>query len=179
MATIPVMATIAAGAKTLASWGNSVRDAINFLLGPPTAMCTNTAGTSLTTGTMTLIPMATENFDNDTMHDPTTNNSRMVFKTAGFYLVVCKLGFSANATGRRICAVRLNAAGSSSGGTFVVDAVTAPAPVGNTTTEVSFCQSFAANDYIEVFGQQDSGGNLALATGSTVYNSIFARFLAQ
>jgi hypothetical protein len=150
---------------TAAEWNLEVRDAVNFLLNPPQASANHTAGTSLTTSTWTLVSLGAEQFDTDVMHDIVTNNSRMIAKTAGKYLITAKTTYAINATGIRRISVEKNGAGVQGAGTQIeinsknaLAGMTAPVMV---TTQVVM----AANDYLEVFAWQSSGGNLALSTG--------------
>jgi len=93
--------------------------------------------------------------DTDTIHDPVTNNSRMVIKLAGKYLVYGDSDFATNATGFRQVRIFQN-------GTSVLSA--GPTVLGNATiasATFSFVlASLAAGDFVEVQGWQNSGGNL-------------------
>lgn len=177
MATVPVEDTIAVGAKIAATWGNSdVRDAINFLLSPPRVSVTNVAAHSHTSGTSLLLTWDTEAYDTDTMHSTATNTSRLIATTAGTYAVTARIAFASNATGIRYIDVRKNAAGNVASGTRVAfDANTAVASSTVTVVNVACDVVMAANDYLEVFGFQNSGGALSddVSAGQTFFQMRF------
>lgn len=165
---IPSLSTVAVGAKVLASWANSVRDAINFLLDQPAAFAYQTTGVVVATGTATetLMTFDTESWDNDVMHDNATNPSRVVAKTSGKYLVSMQVAFPANATGVRYAILRKNAAGASGGGTAIAFARDQSASAtGASYVSKTLEVNMAANDYLELFAIQTSGGNLTTVTG--------------
>lgn len=170
MATVPTPDTAAVGGRIKAGvWNDDVRDAVNFLLNPPTCrVYQGSAGTTLATATATLLPFDTESWDTDASHSTSTNPSRLTAVTAGKYLVVAQVSYAANATGQRYVTLRKNSAGSGTGGTLV-DRVSVDA-VGSGSTSV-FCVTevwlSTAGDYLEVFGEQSSGGNLATNTGAS------------
>lgn len=179
MATIPSEDTIAVGGKIQASWANAdIRDAINFLAsGMPRVSVSNSAAHSHTSGTSLLLTWDTEAYDTDTMHSTVTNTSRLVATTAGTYQVTARQAFAANATGIRSLDVRKNAAGSSSGGTRIgYDSQT---PVTGAVTSVAvICDVvLAANDYLEAFGFQTSGG--ALSDDATAGLTFFQMRMVQ
>lgn len=173
MATVPSEDTLAVGGKITATWANSdIRDAINFLAsGMPRVSVSNSAAHSHTSGTSLLLTWDTEAYDNDTMHSTSTNTSRLVATTAGTYQVTARAAFASNATGIRSLDVRKNAAGAAAGGTRIgYDSQT---PVTGAVTSVAvICDVvLAANDYIEAFGFQSSGGALStdVSAGLTVF----------
>ncbi len=61
----------------------------------------NDANQALAYDTLTLLSWNSEDWDTDTIHDPSTNPSRLTCKTAGKYAVAAGLGWSSNNTGRR------------------------------------------------------------------------------
>jgi hypothetical protein len=167
LGTVPTPPTQSAGAVITAANLNTLRDCINFLEAPPRCRADHTTTITLTTSTYTLIPLQTETFDivqggDSPSHDNTTNNSRIVFRTAGKYRVTGQLRFAANATGTRIARIRLNAAGVAANGTSVIDSVQTNTGAANAAAVPVPPIEIAVNasDYIEMFGWQDSGGNL-------------------
>jgi hypothetical protein len=66
----------------------------------PYARAYNSVTQAIPGGTNTAIGFNSERSDNDTMHDPTTNNTRMVAKTAGVYAISAHIGLSAPAYNR-------------------------------------------------------------------------------
>lgn len=169
MATIPSEDTLAVGGKIQASWANAdIRDAINFLLDQPHAFAYQATGVSIPTGTATetLMTFDAESWDNDVMHDNVTNPSRVIAKTAGLYAVNFQVVFPANATGVRYVILRKNAAGASGGGTAIAFARDQSASgTGASYVSKSLDVQLSANDYLEVFDIQTSGGALTSVTG--------------
>lgn len=170
MGTVPSESTAAVGGRIKASvWNTDVRDAVNFLLNPPTCrVYQGTTGTTLATATATLIPFDTESWDTDGCHSTSSNTSRLTAVTAGKYLVIAQISYAANATGQRYVTLRKNSAGSSSGGTLV-DSLSCDAAASGSTSVFLVTEVWlsTAGDYLEVFGQQSSGGNLATNTGAS------------
>jgi hypothetical protein len=119
------------------------------------------AAQELTSGTEAALALNSERFDNATMHDTSSNNSRITFGTAGKYLVGGSVEFEANATGRRYARIR-------AGGSSYLSAQRAPADATNVTfITVSTMYAFSAAEYAELTALQTSGGGLDIdATGN-------------
>lgn len=184
ISTYAAVPTLAVGDKLTAARFNSIATALNFLLNPPEVNATNTAGTSIPNNVLTLVPFASETKDtgptwDGAMHDNVTNNSRVVATTAGTYRVEARIAFAANATGRRAISVRLNSGGSGSGGTqqFAIG-IANPGAGDLAVCKDAIEVSLAANDYIEVFAIQSSGGALTLDS-STNANFLNLRLLGS
>lgn len=170
MATVPVQSAVAVGQRNTATLHNDdVVDAVNFLLQEPYALPYQSAGQTLTTSVWAAVALASEEADTDVMHDNATNNSRVVAKTAGLYLVCAQAFHTAvNTTGNRQAQVRKNAAGAVGSGTSVLilsrdanpSASLASMNVGHRLI------ALAANDYLEMFAFQSSGGNNTLVAGA-------------
>jgi len=165
--------TLAVGDKLTAARWNTVASAIAFQLNPPEAMCTNTAGTSIPNNSETVVPMAGETVDtgpswDGAMHSTSTNTSRITITTAGRYDIDGLIAFAANATGRRVCNMRLNANGTGGAGTLL-RAFSWP----STLTSADFCylpvrtsEDLAVGNVIELFAFQTSGAGLALSSAA-------------
>lgn len=171
MGTIPTPPTFVAGQVLTAAQCNSLVTCLNFWAAPPKALIYNNANQSVPNNTLTLITHNSESFDTDGMHDTVTNNSRLYARTAGYYTISGTLSFVTNGTGTRGIQIRLNAAGSSSGGTLLYD-LTFSAVAGAQTTVVlpQFTYPMALDDYVEMFGNQTSGGALNTSSG---FNNTF------
>ena len=94
----------------------------------------------------TLLAFDTERFDNDAMHDVSTNNSRITFKTAGKYLVIGNVEWkNTPVTSYRSARIRLNG---------ITDIAQSGASlVGSANSEfdiVSTIYDFSADDYVEL-----------------------------
>jgi hypothetical protein len=152
--------TWAVGDKATASRMNlELRDALDFLLAPPS--CSLVASSvSSTTAIDTVIAFDSETYDTDTMH--TGSGSKITFTTAGVYLVTGVAVWVSNSTGYRQVQMRLNANGSVGSGTLIRSWYAAAANGNATSITFAWQRSFAANDHIEFWGTQTSGGGLGL-----------------
>lgn len=108
-----------------------------------------TGATSVTTSWATLA-FGAENFDTDTMHDNSTNNSRITFTTAGKYCIGGTMRIGANA----VTGVRVLLGGST---------VLATQKQGNGGSpehcSVTTIYSFTAGQYVELQGYSGSTQN--------------------
>lgn len=180
MATIPVYTTFTAGAiLTAAQLNTQIVASGGFLINRPLCSVSNAAGiASAASGTSTLIPFDVENEDTDNMHSTVTNPSRVIFQTLGLWALNPFSGWPSNATGSRVVDLRLNAAGSSAGGTKIAGG-SAQGHLLSDNIQVSYTWRYRAQnigDYTEMFITQNSGGALAV-TGSGV-NGLFALWQA-
>lgn len=173
MGTIPTPPTLVAGAVLTAAQLNQMRDVMNFWATAPRVSAYQAVAQTLTTsGTFYPIALDTEVFDvvqsgDSPMHDTSTNNSRLYCRTAGKYRIGAQCSFNqASSTGIRSVQVRLNAAGNPASGTqlFVgnIQPLNGFATVAGGTP---FLYPLNAGDYIEMFGQQGSGGSLGTWPG--------------
>lgn len=67
-----------------------------------------TANQSIANATWTAINFGGEDYDTDTIHDNSTNNSRFTCKTSGKYVILGYFTFVPNSTGRRVVQIREN-----------------------------------------------------------------------
>jgi hypothetical protein len=162
VATIPSPGSWLNGDKFTSTKAHSqIVDPITFLLTPPRVSVT-ASGANSTTAVSLLISWDGEVYDTDTMHDSGSNPSRIVFQTAGLWLITGVLGVASNTSGNRQIEMRLNSAGSSSGGTSLRTWVYPPASGATTAVPFNLQRLFTATDYIEVFGLQTSGSTLSV-----------------
>ena len=169
MATVPTTHTVAVGDKVTASDENTyTRDPNVFWLAVPRVHAYASAAQTLTTATSTLITFDSEQYDSDTMHSTASNTGRLTAITAGMYAFNAKITYASNATSWRYIMVRKNAAGSAFGGTLISQDFITGLAVSNNSIWVNFDISLAANDYLEVFGSQNSGGNLNTVGGALI-----------
>ncbi len=170
MATVPTVLTVTVGMKnSVANYLTYVRDVVSFLINPPRVKVyqTTTATTAGTSGVGALVSWDAEEFDTDVMHDLVSNPSRMIAKTAGTYDVKVSIAFVANATGWRQVEIRKNSAGAVGSGTQIAQF---RVPATATLSGDSFGSvevALAANDYLECFVTQTSGGSLATTVGQS------------
>lgn len=122
----------------------------------------HSAAQSIATATWTTLAFDSERFDNNLIHDPVTNNSRLTCKTAGLYLITAHLTFAYNNALSRSGAIRLN------GTTFIaIDSRMSAGLSSATDTHISLTTLYklAVNDYVEVQVKQDTGANLNVNAG--------------
>jgi len=144
----------AAGSATV----TSRRDHAHAMVGTPISdiRCAAYADASqtLSDNTETAIALNQESFDTDSMHDTTTNNSRITINTAGTYVVTSNITYAANGTGFRKVILKVN------GSTEINQCIFAPYTGSDNLFMASTVYTFAEDDYIETLGYQNSGGNL-------------------
>lgn len=125
------------------------------------------ADQTIVTATTSAIALNQEHYDTDTIHDLSTNNSRLTATTAGKYVISGHIRLAANATGTRRIGIRVN-------GTLDIAFFDQN---GDASLEfivsIATIYDLAAADYVELTVTQTSGGNLNLdATGD--WGSEFA-----
>ena len=119
----------------------------------------HSAAQSIPDATATIPAFDTEEYDTDTIHDVTTNNSRLTCKTAGKYLCILTSAWASNTTGRRTGDFRVNGTDIISGHS-IAPAPTYPINVSATIVDL------AVNDYVEARVAQNSGAALNWSTSS-------------
>lgn len=118
------------------------------------ALVTNSGAQTLTTAEFNALTFDTESFDTDSYYS-SGSPTKLTVTTAGKYLITGAVDFTSNATGQRSIAIRLN-------GTTYVSWQWVQAANGNRTAlSIAAIVSAAANDYYELIGTQNSGGDLA------------------
>lgn len=149
------------GGHPPASWGDAVRDGLEFLIAPPTVRAKRTSG-SLSVVTSTWTPLTLNNaddWDTDAFHDPTTNSERITIPTGlgGRYRFDGLITYGGSSAGFRM--IRLLVNGATDWRVFQG----APVPAG-TATVVAFSHvlELAAGDYVQTDVWQSSGGNLGV-----------------
>lgn len=182
--TVPAVPVAAIGGPLSASWwNNSAAPPVSFLLDPPKCDVYCSAATSCPSGTAVLLGMDTELVDTDTMHATgttgtgSTSNSRVTFTTPGRYLLNLGVVFVSGTTLTTFSPnLRLNAAGSASGGSSIR---TWPNANAARQFAVSFFYVFNAGDYVELFVTQANAGATAVTLdtgGGRLGNYIQAKW---
>lgn len=115
---------------------------------------------SISDSTVTTVNWNSEDFDTDSMHDNSTNNTRITAKTAGKYVIVVAVVFAANDTGIRQIILNKN-------GSLHQQQIFANNASGEDQLSMSSVVSLAVNDYVEVDVYQASGGALNVQTTSS------------
>lgn len=140
----------------------------------PSARAYHNANQAITTGTVTALALNSERWDTDTIHDTSTNNSRLTCKTAGKYDISGSVFWDVGATGKRAVTIRLN------GTTDIASqsAVNQGAGDGVQLT-VATIYDLAVNDYVELTVLHNQGANLnVLVNGNNSPEFSMARVSA-
>jgi hypothetical protein len=135
---------------------------------------TKSAAQAISSASETAITWNTEDFDTDTMHDNSTNTSRITFTTAGVYMFGATIPWAGSSSGRRYCYIRKNATGA----WLDYSEVIPPGAPAGTTQALHGVASFSASDYIEVYGYQSSGGSLDIYVDSSIKPRFWAYRIA-
>ena len=145
------------GTAAPATWGDQVRDNLEFLIDPPVCSVFHSTSQLLPTTTGTVMLANSENFDNNSMHSTVTNTSRITCQTAGRYLLSALVGYAFHAPGHRAINLRVNGTVTIPG-SVVVQATSIAG--GSTGIVMTHTAVLGVGDYVEVIGFQASGGNL-------------------
>jgi hypothetical protein len=123
---------------------------------------TKSADQSIPNATYTAVTWDGEDWDTNTYHDNSTNNSRVTIPSgkAGKYLVTVNLNYASNGTGGiRLLNIYKN-------GVATGDNNFQTSSVFNTAAVRSVVMDLAVNDYIQAYAYQDCGGALNLKASS-------------
>lgn len=142
---------------TAAQFNQDIRDNVSFLANPPACYAYRTTNQSINNNSLTVVLFDAERFDTNTMHDTSSNTSRITFNTAGIYQIDANIIWGADTDyTRRIMDIFLN-------NTTLIcrrsdeSTHSVANPEGWT---LSLKRKFAVNDYIElrVFQTNTSAG---------------------
>lgn len=121
---------------------------------------------AIPTGVATVLPLGSELFDTDEMHDIVTNNSRITIRHAGIYIVGGWVAFDVAAGGYRELGLKFNGAG----GYIVQDGKAgAAAPPPYQSLAVVSIEKVVRDDFFELFAFQDSGAPVNIFAGATFW----------
>jgi len=129
-----------------------------------------TSNQTISNATNTAVSFQAENFDTDTFHDNSTNNTRITIPAGkgGKYLITGSIAWSTGAN-ERVAMIYKN-------GTLVnYMAQEYPANLGGFYHPFNYVISLVATDYIELFCNQGSGGNLSVFNGvdATTFSATY------
>lgn len=125
----------------------------NHVLAGEGAKVYHSADQSVPHNTWTALAFDSERYDTDTIHDVTTNNSRLTCKTAGKYSIKANVTFAGNATGSRWLRILI--------GPYLLAIVNSLAvSTEYTCLSLSGDVNMAVDDYVELCALQSSGGAL-------------------
>lgn len=177
----PVVRQFVAGEIEAAAFLNGLGSVVNFLMNPPRCKVQQVSPIqSLTNNVWTAVTWDTEAYDTDAMHNPASNNTRLVATTSGLYTMKSVIGFTGNATGIRGLQVRKNAAGNVASGTQM-DGLTNETSLtaNNATVEWLGEVQMSVGDYLEVFAFQNCGGGMSLVNSSGITTWASMRWVAS
>lgn len=119
----------------------------------------NSANQSIPDSALTVLAFDSESFDDNGIHDTSTNNSRLTCKTAGRYIAILNLFFADSVTGVRGGSILLNG----------LESFAVTGPTGSPRLIVtSPVMDMSIGDYVQAAAWQNSGGNLNVIGGSGV-----------
>ena len=141
---------------------------------PPSVRCTVSASTqAIGSGAQTSIQWTgSDTYDTDAMHNPSINNTRITFNTAGVYAVSFGLMTTTGIT--NLCDLLIMKNGTAAGNRILEDA-RYMANYGN--ANASLITSFSAGDWITADLYHTTGSNVTVSAGDRTYFS--ATWLGQ
>ena len=116
----------------------------------------NNANVSIPNATSTVIPLNSERYDTDNIHDTATNNTRLTCQTPGLYLITACVRFAPNANGDRSIWIQHSASGAIAGQTLRASAGAARP----TDLCIATIWQMSTGQYVELYAWQDSGTTL-------------------
>lgn len=130
----------------------------------------------VTKNTETAIPLNAEDYDTDTMHDNSTNPSRITIPTGkgGKYLIIGLITWDSEASGIRRITITKN--GAPGVGTTIELYQCNPVGSNETPVRASKVVELVAGDYIEMYGYTSSGGDINAMAGT---EKTFLQAIAQ
>lgn len=134
----------------------------------------NDAAQAVANGTVVWLAFNSESFDVGSLHDPTTNNSRLTFATAGVYFVGANINWGTTSdTGYRELTLRVN--GSTVIGQLSIDG---EAISSSPRQQVMSCWSFDADDYVELGAYQTTGDSINVNSNARYSPDFWAARIA-
>jgi hypothetical protein len=126
-----------------------------------------TTGGAVGNNAVQVLPFDAESYKTvSTMHNNTTNNSRLVVPKTGLYAIAGGASFALHATGRREMQFRKNANAIATGGTRLFEN-SYKSDATDITTIGGYCEAeLVAGDYIEMFLFENCGFSLAINGGA-------------
>lgn len=135
---------------------------------PPCCRVTHSTNQAITSGPTTILVFNLERYDTDSMHDITTNNSRITFNTAGVYAVGGQVRWEGNDAGDRRLFIRVNA------GDTIASTEDSADQSDEFDQNVNTQWKFAVGDYIELIAVQNSGSTLNVNKDASLSPEFFA-----
>jgi hypothetical protein len=177
---VPTPRTWVAAEFVTATLNNvEIRDTENWLLNPPRASANRTTTVSTTTAVWTRVDLTSELYDSGSIHDNSTNPSRLTAPETYLYEVHAQVRWEANATGVRFVAVCKNSAGTYNAANLVAQRMQTTTWSEATFQGLSVDVALNAGDYVEMFGQQQTGGALSAFGGGAGQTFMSIRGVAK
>jgi hypothetical protein len=152
--------TVVAGEVYTAAAHNIIATDVNNFIVPPMARLRLTSNVSFTNSTHGTVGFkntnATEDYDTDAMINLSGSNSAITINTAGIYLCTASMNYAASAVGSRFTRIVRDRSSS-----LTAVCANMMVPTGNDThIAIAGMIECAANDVIDLYGFQSSGGAL-------------------
>jgi len=144
------------------AYGHKTAHALAVHGDTPGARVYPSAGQTISDDTHTALAWNSETYDTDTIHDNSTNNSRLTCKTAGKYIIVGCVHWDSDADGGRNVYVYLNGTTNLGGSTHPAADAVGWEPI----HQASVIYSLSINDYVELMVQHTAGNNLDVQSSS-------------
>jgi hypothetical protein len=145
------------GTAIPASWGDQVRDNLEFLIDPPACSVYHTTGQTVPTVTATTLLADAEYFDNASWHSTVSNTGRLTAGTAQRALIFCTVNFDADADGSRRLDLRVNGTT-----TYELFNIASGSGVSDVVVTGATALTMAANDYVEIRATHTAGNDLTV-----------------
>ncbi len=145
-----------AGGDTLAT-DDDISTAIDDLNLSKGAKAGRDSNQTISNDTATALIWNVEEYDTDSMHDVSTNNSRMTCNTAGKYLITASISWGSNDEGLRDVSILKN---NTTYISFVRSGRDGETRYPDERQNVNVIADLAVNDYVEIIVSQTSGGDL-------------------
>jgi len=161
---------VATGDVYTAANHNLILENINNYRVPPMCRVKQTSGQVVNDAENAPLAFDAEDFDTDAMHDNATNNSRITINTAGVYLVIASVRYTAGVSDDTRISILKN------GGNVGID----ERGPNNTRSgmQVMGYYDLAAADYLEAQVYQNNSANTARTT-DTPYTFLSAAWIGQ
>jgi hypothetical protein len=151
-------------------WNGSAWVAPSVTYRPPMCRVKQTSGASISDATNTILAFNAEDFDTDGMHDNATNNSRITINTAGVYLVIASVRYTAGISDDTRISILKN------GGNVGIDE---RGPNNSRSgQQVMGYYDLAVSDYLEAQVYQNNSAN-SPRTIDTPYTFLSAAWIGQ
>jgi hypothetical protein len=153
----------ATGTSPPASWGDDVRNGLEFLVRTPGCVVAKTTTQSIPDDTGTDIAFSSEERDTDSYHSTSSNTDRVTIPTGlgGWYAIHAWVEWGASTAGRRQAIITV-------GGTDAIEARGAPVNAGVSNQIVSGELLLSAGDIVRLNVAQTSGGALGAVARMSV-----------